>query len=377
MRLSAKRPGWLVLGSGRQLSRDALFWSLQSVGWLAFGLMMLGYMLAWETPRNAVIGNAALVSTGIALTSLYRILYRRLRRRSVSPFILIGVGVTCAVAGSPMWYLLQELLSRALSGRDIVEWQFNPEVGLYYVFILLTWTLLYFGINGWMSLELERRRADRAEASAQSARLKALQAQLEPHFLFNTLNGISSLVAEGRNDSATAMIARLSDFLRLTLQTAGTPEITLANEMIFVRQYLDIQKLRFGDRLRFEFAIAPQAMDALVPALLLQPLVENAVRHGILPRASGGRVIVSARTLDGRLLLDVDDDGPGIQRSAAPSSGLGLSNTATRLTELYGGLAEFAVGRSKAGGAGVAIRIPLHADAAAGRQLESAGGGDE
>jgi two-component system, LytTR family, sensor kinase len=381
MRLSAKRPGWLVLGSGRQLSRDALFWLLQSVGWLAFGLMMLGYLLAWETPRNAVIGDIALVSTGIGLTSLYRILYHRLRGRTVSPFILIFVGVTFAVAGSPTWYLLQGLLSRPLSGRDIAEWQhpfllwsdFNPEVGLYYVFILLTWTLLYFGINGWMSLELERRRADRAEASAQSARLKALQAQLEPHFLFNTLNGISSLVAEGRNDSATAMIARLSDFLRLTLQTAGTPEITLANELIFVRQYLDIQQLRFGERLRFEFAIAPKAMDALVPALLLQPLVENAVRHGILPRAGGGRVIVSARTLDGRLLLDVEDDGPGIQRSASPSSGLGLSNTATRLTELYGGLAEFAVGRSKAGGAGVAIRIPLHADPDAARQLEAAG----
>src|SRR5580692_11140799 len=104
MRLSAKRPGWLVLRSGRQLSRDALFWSLQTGGWLAFGLMMLGYLLAWETPRNAVLGDIILVATGIGLTTLYRILYRRLRRRTVAPVLLIAVGIIFAIAGSPAWY---------------------------------------------------------------------------------------------------------------------------------------------------------------------------------------------------------------------------------------------------------------------------------
>jgi len=245
-----------------------------------------------------------------------------------------------------------------LSGLD-------AEVFLYNIFILLTWTLLYYGIKGWVKLELERRRADRAEASAQAARLQALQSQLEPHFLFNTLNGISALVADGRSEAANAMIARLSDFLRLTLKTCGTPEITLASDLSFVRQYLEIQQLRFGERLHYEFSVAPQALDALVPALLLQPLVENAVRHGILPRASGGKLVVSARTALDSLLLGVDDDGPGIQKSAQPSTGLGLSNTATRLAELYGARAEIRVGRSDLGGAGVAIRIPLRVDTGA------------
>jgi two-component system, LytTR family, sensor kinase len=358
MRLSVKRPGWLTLASGRRLSHDALFWSLQGGGWLVFGLMMLGYELAWKSPRKAVIGDIALVVTGIGLTTGCRLVYRAQRRRKVSPVILIGTSAGAAIAGSLAWYALQGLLSGVLS--PYLLWSgFYPEVLLYYGFVLLIWTLLYFGINGWISLELERRRADRAEATAQSARLRALQAHLQPHFLFNTLNGISALVAEGRNHLANAMIARLSDFLRLTLQTAGTPEIALADDLVFVRKYLDIQKLRFGERLRYTFDIGPDAAQAMVPALLLQPLVENAVRHGILARAGGGRLIVSARTLDGRLLLKVDDDGPGMRKATAPSSGLGLSNTATRLTELYGNLAEFTVGRSEAGGVGVAIRIPL------------------
>jgi two-component system, LytTR family, sensor kinase len=367
MRVSAKNPGSLILSSGRPLPHDTLFWTLQAAGWLVFGLIMSGYERPWQDPWSAAADVVTGVAAGFGLTTFYRTLYRLQRRRTSSPIIMLGMSIVLAIAGSPAWYLLQKLLLGMPRGGEAVDalWSnFTAEVFLYYAFILLTWTLFYFGINSWISLELERGRASRAEATAQSARLQALQSQLEPHFLFNTLNGISALVAEGRNESASAMIARLSDFLRLTLQTAGTPEISLADDLVFVRQYLDIQQLRFGDRLRFTFVIAPQAMEALVPALLLQPLVENAVRHGILPRASGGVVIISARTVAGMLLLNIDDDGPGMQKSASASSGVGLSNTATRLAELYGGHAALTVGRSDAGGVGVAIRIPLRAGAA-------------
>jgi two-component system, LytTR family, sensor kinase len=374
MRVSEKRPGWLALGSGRNLSHNSLFWSLQIAGWVGFGLMMLGYELMWLSTKNAVIGDAASVAAGIGLTTGYRYLHHWGRRRTLSPITAIAVGVTFAIAGSPVWWLTQRLISAPLTGKALPGWHpyllwsgFNAEVFLFYIFILSTWLLLYTGINGWISIELQRRRADRAVATAQFARLQALQSQLEPHFLFNTLNGISSLVAEGRNEAATATIARLSDFLRLTMQTKGTPEITLEQEMAFVRQYLDIQQLRFGDRLVFEFSITPEAMEAVVPTLILQPLVENAVRHGILPRASGGRVTVSARTATGSLLLNVDDDGLGMRKSTSPLAGLGLSNTATRLAELYGGRAELSVGRSKAGGVGVAIRLPLRVELKDGR----------
>jgi signal transduction histidine kinase len=374
--LSAKKPGSLVLGSGRQVSHNTLFWSLQAVGWILFGLMTLGYELSGESPHDAVIGDAVVVVTGIALTSAFRLLYRWYRRRRVSPVIVIASGITLAIAGSFVWFSLQVLVSRMLNGGLFPQWHpylywssFSADMCLYTVFILLTWSLLYFGINGWIRLELERRRADRADALAQSAQLRALQSQLEPHFLFNTLNGISSLVVEGRSGDAAAMIARLSDFLRLTLKVAGTPQITLADELVFVRQFLDIQQLRFGDRLGFGIDVTPEAMAAMVPSMLLQPLVENSVRHAILPRAMGGKVVVSARTDSVRaaadtLILRVDDDGPGIQKSAAPSSGVGLSNTATRLAVLYGGAAEFAIGRSDLGGVGVTIRMPLRTAAA-------------
>jgi two-component system LytT family sensor kinase len=373
--LSAKKPGSLVLGSGRLVSHNALFWSLQTGGWILFGLMMLGYALSQESPHDAVIGDAVVVATGIVLTSAFRLLYRWYRHRRVSPVMVIGSGIALAIAGSPMWFSLQVLVSRTLNGGLFPQWHpylywssFSADMFLYSMFILLTWSLMYFGINGWIRLELERRRADRADALAQAAQLRALQSQLEPHFLFNTLNGISSLVVEGRSDAAAAMIARLSDFLRLTLKVAGTPQITLADELVFVQQYLDIQQLRFGDRLGFGIEVTPEAMEAMVPAMLLQPLVENSVRHAILPRAIGGRVVVSARTDSVRaqadtLILRVDDDGPGIQKSASPSSGVGLSNTATRLAVLYGGAAEFAIGRSSLGGAGVTIRLPLSTSA--------------
>jgi len=367
----------VVLGSGRQVSHDTLFWSLQTAGWILYGLTMLGYGLSQESPHDAVIGDAVMVATGILLTSAIRLLYQWYRRRRVSPLIVIASGIAVAIAGSPVWFLLQVLVSRTLNGGLFPQWHpnfgwssFSADMFLYSIFILLTWSLLYFGINGWIRLELERRRADRADALAQAAQLRALQSQLEPHFLFNTLNGISSLVVEGRSDAAAAMIARLSDFLRLTLKVAGTPQITLADELVFVRQYLDIQQLRFGDRLGFGIEVAPEAMEVMVPAMLLQPLVENSVRHAILPRAIGGRVVVSARTESARtaadvLILRVDDDGPGMQKSTSPSTGVGLSNTATRLAVLYGGAAEFAIGRSSLGGVGVTIRLPLSTAAVA------------
>jgi len=359
------------------VSHDTLFWSLQTAGWILYGLTMLGYGLSQESPHDAVIGDAVMVATGILLTSAIRLLYQWYRRRRVSPLIVIASGIAVAIAGSPVWFLLQVLVSRTLNGGLFPQWHpnfgwssFSADMFLYSIFILLTWSLLYFGINGWIRLELERRRADRADALAQAAQLRALQSQLEPHFLFNTLNGISSLVVEGRSDAAAAMIARLSDFLRLTLKVAGTPQITLADELVFVRQYLDIQQLRFGDRLGFGIEVAPEAMEVMVPAMLLQPLVENSVRHAILPRAIGGRVVVSARTESARtaadvLILRVDDDGPGMQKSTSPSTGVGLSNTATRLAVLYGGAAEFAIGRSSLGGVGVTIRLPLSTAAVA------------
>lgn len=358
--LSANRSGWRILRSGPPLARGTLFWLLQAAGWLLFGLMMLGYELIWQSFLPAIVDDLVLISTGLALTTGFRWLYRSRRQQRASPAALLVTAAVLCVLGSPVWYLAQTLLVQPLLPESMPrpQWLLSG-LFLYYVFILATWNLLYFGAHGWMSLQIERRRAERAEAMAQSARLRALQSQLEPHFLFNTLNGISSLVAARQHEGAATMIALLSDFLRVTLKTGGTPQITLREEIGFVHQYLDIQKLRFGERLTFTVDVDPQALGSMVPTLLLQPLVENALKHGILPRAAGGRIAITVQTQGERLLLRIEDDGPGLPRSPTLSPGVGLSNTATRLTELYGKQGSLFVGRSALGGVAVDIAIPL------------------
>jgi hypothetical protein len=167
------------------VSHNTLFWSLQAVGWMLFGLMTLGYDLSGESPHDAVIDDAVVVATGIVLTSAFRLLYRWYRRRRVSPVIVIASGIALAIAGSYVWFALQILVSRTLNGGLFRQWHpylywssFSADMCLYTMFILLTWSLLYFGINGWIRLSLERRRADRADALAQAAQLRALQSQL-------------------------------------------------------------------------------------------------------------------------------------------------------------------------------------------------------
>jgi len=355
----------LVRFFGRAISHGALFWLLQFGGWSVFGLMMFGYALARERVGAAILDVAELVVTGVALTSLYRYAYRRWRRRRVPLLSLALRIVLLALIGVPIWYEPQVAVSLAARQYfpSAVTWvpsytNIPLDVWLVWGIVLLCWSFLYFGINDWMSLQVERRRAAAAEALVQEARLHALQSQLQPHFLFNTLNSIASLVLDGRQDTAVSMISRVADFLRLSLQTSETPQITLRKELAFLSHYLEIERMRFGDRLRYRFDAPADTQDMMVPTLLLQPLVENAVRHGILHSTQGGSILISARVQDQYLTLRIDDDGPGMGSSAAMSSGIGLANTATRLQELYGDGGRMIVGQSSMGGVGIAIQVP-------------------
>jgi two-component system, LytTR family, sensor kinase len=213
-------------------------------------------------------------------------------------------------------------------------------------------------------------RAVRLEGALAAAQLQALQAQLQPHFLFNTLNTIASLIPE---DPAAAeeTIESLSELLRATLRRDGTHEIALAQELELVDQYLRIQEIRFQDRLRVERRTDPDALSALVPPLLLQPLAENAIRHGIAPRPKGGVLTLTAERRDGWLVLTVEDDGRGFldedpERPAGdPPNGVGLANTRARLERLYGDAARLDVGNRPTGGAYARVRLPLRRAAGA------------
>src|SRR5207342_1219369 len=195
---------------------------------------------------------------------------------------------------------------------------------LAWTYLLLCWTGLYFGIKYYESLQLQREATLRAATLAQEAQLKMLRYQLNPHFLFNTLNAISTLILDGENRTANQAVMRLSEFLRYTLDQDPMKKVTLRQELDALNLYLGIEKLRFGDRLRLEFDVDERAESALVPSLLLQPLVENAMKYAIAPREQGGAVTVIAGIEGGGLRLAVVDDGPGLPPAVANANGRGV-----------------------------------------------------
>jgi sensor histidine kinase YesM len=326
---------------------------------------MFTWGLDFMSPRDALVNKLLLVSTGLTLTLCFRALFQHLRKKSWRPIGVFVTLIAVSFAGAMLWREVHTLLFQAyISVRETgsISVRLVPiPLGtiLYDGFVLLAWSLLYFAINSWIELDEQRERAAKAETMAQAARLRALQAQLEPHFLFNTLNAISTLVVEGQNADAAKMIARLSDFLRLSLETANTPEIPVAEELEFVRRYLEIEQVRFGSRLRVTIDATPDAMSGMVPALLLQPLVENAVKHGVLTTEQGGSVSVTAERKNGAIRLCVADDGPGMPEHRLAARGVGLSNTVTRLRELYGDASGFSLGPTSPGGVTVTIEIPF------------------
>jgi two-component system LytT family sensor kinase len=223
--------------------------------------------------------------------------------------------------------------------------------------LLTYWVLV--GISH--AVEYYRRYKER-EALLAGAQLRALKMQLQPHFLFNSLNSISALIDEDRA-AAIRMVARLGDFLRMTLRNSGEQEISLGQELEFLRCYLDIEMLRFEDRLAVELDIGPETVGAKVPNLILQPIVENAIRHGISQTEEHGRIEVLARRVDGMLCLQVADNGPGLAvppRVLKPSAdGLGLANTRARLQNLYGNAHRFELSEAPGSGLIVTMQIPF------------------
>jgi two-component sensor histidine kinase len=211
-------------------------------------------------------------------------------------------------------------------------------------------------VSGAHTLTFYRRTQER-ESSLAVARAEAQKMQLQPHFLFNTLNMIAELVHE-EPDKADAMLIALSGLLRLTMETAGEQELPLRRELEFIERYLTIMHARFEDRLKFQLGIDPATNAALVPTFLLQPLVENAVEHGLGPRMAGGLISIRSRRVGDMLTLCVADNGVGLNGKKLDAVGLGLGNTRNRLRELYGEAAQ--LNMQDAGGLIIEIRLPFH-----------------
>jgi two-component system, LytTR family, sensor kinase len=242
---------------------------------------------------------------------------------------------------------------------------FNLPTGFmsYGVILLVSHAIHYYKRLRDEELKATQLKAELAEAQLQAARaqLQALKMQLHPHFLFNTLNSISALLDEDV-EKADEMLARLGDFLRLTLENSGSQMIALRDELEFLRRYLEIEQVRFQDRLSVEMDIEPEVLDAQVPNMILQPIIENAIRHGISQRIGKGQIRICATRKDNSLRIEVQDNGPGIARNDSAKAGLGLGNTIERLKQAYGGSQNFDIQAAPAGGTIVTLIIPFVLD---------------
>lgn len=320
-------------------------------------------MLVWEVPYWVLW--AALAPLVFRLTRHFPLKRAAwLRNGAVHALACVALTVAHRFVYLPIcWFLYVDAYQRkqsllALYDSDLF---FNLPVGFmsYGTFLLVSNVREYY--ERYQAGEL---RATQLEAQLAQAQLQALKMQLQPHFLFNTLNSISALQLTDV-ETANRMTARLGDFLRLTLDNAGTQEVTLRQEMEFLRGYLEIEQLRFQDRLQVKLDLAPEALDARVPNLILQPIVENSIKYAVVQRAAAGHIQIRAALRDGRLRMQVQDDGPGLQlpaRGNIATRGVGLTNTRERLQQLYGKAQRFELANVPEGGLLVTMELPLVKD---------------
>jgi sensor histidine kinase YesM len=280
----------------------------------------------------------------------------------------VPLHLAASAAFSLIYMVLRAVLGQVqdwFGGHTIAFWQaFQPLlVKSFHYNLLIYWVILNVAHAFDFYREARERelRTSELERHLAQARLQALQMQLNPHFLFNTLHAISALMHKDV-ELADRMIARLSDLLRYALESTDAQEVSLEQELDFLERYLEIEQTRFGDRLVVHREIDPHALDARVPNLILQPIVENAIRHGIEPHARHGQIRLSARRDNGVLHLEVQDNGKGLPPDHGPmEEGVGLSNTRARLEELYGDRYRFEFRNAKEGGLIVHMVIPCSA----------------
>lgn len=307
------------------------------MAWVA-GLPVLGCMLVMGLPSLTdpqMLGfrlfyTLAYLAWIVPLGWMQRILWRR----GASAWAMAGwlLPLSYAMSVANALFALEFVASPAVRARADWTWVFGGLDGCWLA--LIAFCGMQAVVLHRAELRAEGERLREAAHAARDAELRALRYQLQPHFLFNTLNAISTLVSDDRKRDATRMIARLGDFLRVTLEASNGHEVTVADEIAFTSAYLDIEKARFGDRLRVDIQTGPDTLDARVPSLLLQPLVENAIRHGIASRADGGRIGIRFERDGAALKVFVDNDRVDTPSTVA-GQGVGLTNVRARLHALY------------------------------------------
>jgi two-component system, LytTR family, sensor kinase len=342
--------------------KNRAFWILQSAGWAGYFVLRTLSGIANAMGWSFVIHTALLTATGYSITLLMAAAYRRLIR--MKPLITWATSISLVLVASATFSAI-ETWSHATflrPGATPIGVEFFGAILLDFA-LLAAWSALYYGINYYLLLEEQTDRLLRLEHQASAAQLAMLRYQLNPHFLFNTLNSISTLVLLKQTDRANAMLSRLSSFLRYTLVNEPTGQVTVEQEVETLKLYLEIEKMRFEERLRPKFHIDPAAAPARLPSLLLQPLIENAIKYAVTPQEEGADIAVDARRQGDRVLLTVTDTGPGADAQytvrAQQSTGVGLANIRDRLAQAYGADHRFETQTNIRGGFRVIIDIPF------------------
>jgi two-component system, LytTR family, sensor kinase len=334
------------------------FWQIQIIGWGCFYLFhLLESIHAFLTKRVSFAEETVPVFFMFLGSFLLRPFCRWLLRQSRSWIAFEWKAAAAAMVTSIPVACAAGLI---LQNVNHVPWHALVTVWAWSFFMLFMWCSLYFSIKQWQQSSMEKERLLRAESELREARLLALRYQLNPHFLFNSLNAVSTLVLDGNAPAATRMLAQIGDLLRTTLDSEVTAEVTLSQELAFTEGYLAIEQTRLGERLKIDMAVPWETRDALVPNMLLQPLVENAVRYGVAPWIEGGWIAIKSALDADRLRIVIGNSGRrGEGEQKKDGNGIGLGNTAERLKTLYGANFEFSLGWPEAGGCEVVLELPL------------------
>jgi two-component system LytT family sensor kinase len=363
----ARSPNWQPLRLRQQPffdDKNRAFWILQSAGWAGYFILRTLSGLANSMAWSFILHTALLTAAGYSITLLMAAIYRRVIR--LRPLVAWAVSVAIVVTGAAAFSAIETwswatFLSPGSRPQGV---QFFGAIVLT-LSLLVAWSALYYSINYYLLLEEQSDRLLRLESQASHAQLAMLRYQLNPHFLFNTLNSISTLVLLKQTEQANAMLSRLSSFLRYTLVNEPTAQVTIAQEVETLKLYLEIEKMRFEDRLRPCFDIDPAASKARLPSLLLQPLVENAIKYAVTPQEQGADIAVAARRVADRVVITVADTGPGSEDvwvKAQQSTGVGLANIRDRLSQAYGADHRFETVSNNEGGFSVTIEIPYQVE---------------
>jgi two-component system, LytTR family, sensor kinase len=348
--------------------KSRAFWLLQILGWSAYAVLRLvsekhiprlisetSLEQEWSGILRIIVSSA----TGFCLSLIMASIFRRMIGRGGWSLWITAVLTVCV--GATLFAVIDVWAFVTLVDRTIEPSQ-SVFIGwaLYHLYVLTSWAGLYFGINYYLAVQSQRARLLVLTAQTQAAQLKMLRYQLNPHFLFNTLNSISTLVLLKDTERANAMLTRLSAFLRYTLANDAVTTVPLVKEIETLKLYLDIERLRFEDRLRVHFHIDPLAQSVEIPSLLLQPLVENAIKYGVAPKEEGADITVRAQVENGRMTLEVADTGPGLEGTSTKPGSIGLPNTRQRLQQVYGRDHSLKIRNNNPRGLVVQIDIPAN-----------------